>query len=335
MKNIALSFIAISSFVCISTVVAAPNVDKPGQLIFRIKLAPIGGEMLVTDIRVNPEELDRIRLNHPGVPRDEVAPCLTDGAFFSPKYSRVDELRELRIAPEEVIEGRSGYGVIRSYPLQVIPNTGEPFVAMSRFPGDVAQHWGICLATGELGKFARGFENLTMRAVNSTAVMQVRTLEVMALKNIDQKEAEDLKAAEVEDFIKAKETGTLEAITRFVIQYTFADIGNLIPSAEKQRKQLVDAANAPIVAEQARQRAEQSRQQVERARQFEQASNAFRASIQAGAESNCGPVLEIKNNLVKIYHPVANYGNEHWIRKDVLFQAGVGCRFVNGTYQGK
>lgn len=59
----------------------------------------------------------------------------------------------------------------------------------------------------------------------------------------------------------------------------------------------------------------------------------FRKSISVGDESNCGPVIEIKGKLVKVAFAVANYGNEHWVRRDEIYPFGWGCRFVNGQYQ--
>lgn len=60
---------------------------------------------------------------------------------------------------------------------------------------------------------------------------------------------------------------------------------------------------------------------------------AFRKTLNEGAESNCGPIIEVKNKLVKVAFAVANYGNEHWIRRDEIYPSGYGCRFVNGQYQ--
>ena len=60
---------------------------------------------------------------------------------------------------------------------------------------------------------------------------------------------------------------------------------------------------------------------------------AFRKSISSGDESNCGPVIEVKGKLVKVAFAVANYGNEHWVRRDDIYPSGWGCRFVNGQYQ--
>lgn len=60
---------------------------------------------------------------------------------------------------------------------------------------------------------------------------------------------------------------------------------------------------------------------------------AFRKSIAGGDESNCGPIIEVKGKLVKVAVAVANYGNEHWVRRDEIYPSGWGCRFINGQYQ--
>lgn len=91
---------------------------------------------------------------------------------------------------------------------------------------------------------------------------------------------------------------------------------------ETQRKEAQAKAD-----EEKRQYEEQQRRQ--RMAQVE----AFRRSIRIETETNCGPVLEIKGALVKIYFPVANYGNEHWVRKELLFPPQWECRFFNGGYQ--
>lgn len=60
--------------------------------------------------------------------------------------------------------------------------------------------------------------------------------------------------------------------------------------------------------------------------------NAFRRSIRVETETNCGPVLEIRGALIKIYSPIRNYGNEHWIRKEQIFPPSYDCHFFNGNY---
>jgi hypothetical protein len=61
--------------------------------------------------------------------------------------------------------------------------------------------------------------------------------------------------------------------------------------------------------------------------------SAFRKSLSQGDETNCGSAIEVKGKLVKVAFAVANFGNEHWIRRDEVFPAGYECRFVNGQYQ--
>lgn len=60
---------------------------------------------------------------------------------------------------------------------------------------------------------------------------------------------------------------------------------------------------------------------------------AFRGNIKPEIDTNCGPVLEAKGSLVKVYFPVRDYGNEHWIKRDQLFPPDYGCKFVNGKYE--
>ncbi|MBF0609512.1 MAG: sel1 repeat family protein [Magnetococcales bacterium] len=59
----------------------------------------------------------------------------------------------------------------------------------------------------------------------------------------------------------------------------------------------------------------------------------FRKTVQVGSETNCGPVIDIRDKLIKIYFPVKEYGNEHWIKKEQLFPPGYGCYFYNGQYE--
>lgn len=63
--------------------------------------------------------------------------------------------------------------------------------------------------------------------------------------------------------------------------------------------------------------------------------NALRANINkgvTGVKTNCGPVLETKGTLVKVYFGVKDYGNEHWIDVDRLFTSNYECRFIGGEY---
>ncbi len=76
-----------------------------------------------------------------------------------------------------------------------------------------------------------------------------------------------------------------------------------------------------------REKAEAARQANERKRVA-----AFRKSLKEGDETNCGPVIEAKKNLIKVAFAVSNYGNEHWIRRDEIFPSNYDCSFYNGNY---
>ena len=59
----------------------------------------------------------------------------------------------------------------------------------------------------------------------------------------------------------------------------------------------------------------------------------FQSAIKIGIETNCGPIVDIKSDMIKVYFPVQNYGTEQWIRRDEIFPPSAPCRFLNGKYQ--
>jgi len=83
-----------------------------------------------------------------------------------------------------------------------------------------------------------------------------------------------------------------------------------------------DAAAKQKLVEEAKQRKEQ-----------QELITNWRKRLTEGEETNCGPVVEVKGKLVKVAFAVANYGNEHWIRRDQILPTSYDCRFINGQYQ--
>lgn len=61
--------------------------------------------------------------------------------------------------------------------------------------------------------------------------------------------------------------------------------------------------------------------------------DSFRKTLKEGDDTNCGPVIEVKSKLVKVSNAVANYGNEHWLKRDQIFPLGYTCNWFNGEYQ--
>lgn len=142
------------------------------------------------------------------------------------------------------------------------------------------------------------------------------------------------------DFQSAKTSRQLE---QFIAAYGSWDPDGLVSEAAKavpgtraeehRVSQQRLAAEARAEADRKR-RAEEARRREQERRQVELARiSRLRDGLSVGTETNCGPVLEVRSNLVKIYFPVSGYGNEHWLRKNEVFPAGSGCRFVNGRYQ--
>lgn len=144
-------------------------------------------------------------------------------------------------------------------------------------------------------------------------------------------------------------SGAVADLNVFIEKYSAYDPESLVPKAilrlksarikeeeDRQRRILAEAK-----AEDERQRIERRKQHIaqemarialEEREKSLRAANAFRRTIAVGVETNCGPVLELRGELVKVYFPVMDYGNEHWIRRSELFDSTHGCRFVNGRY---
>lgn len=114
-------------------------------------------------------------------------------------------------------------------------------------------------------------------------------------------------------------------LDRFIATYSDNDPDNLIPMAIGRRENL---ASMELAAQQ-RLEAQAATREAARAEQVQ----AFRQSLAIGVETNCGPVIETRSDMVKVYSPVSGYGNEHWLRRDELFPSHFGCRFLNGRYQ--
>ena len=58
----------------------------------------------------------------------------------------------------------------------------------------------------------------------------------------------------------------------------------------------------------------------------------FEASVKVGTRTNCGPVLRLRAGMAKVYSPVKDYGNEHWISVRTLAPPADDCSFMNGQY---
>lgn len=148
-------------------------------------------------------------------------------------------------------------------------------------------------------------------------------------------------------FLEAKSAEEFEAFVKRYSSYQYAS--TLIPIAQKnidslkeqeQKRKDLEAKNARIYE----QKIQKSEKQLEREnealadleekaiRNFQKSVSNFRKTIKKGVETNCGTVLDVKGASVKVYFPVKNVGDEHWIDTNKIFPKSHGCRFVNGNY---
>ena len=58
----------------------------------------------------------------------------------------------------------------------------------------------------------------------------------------------------------------------------------------------------------------------------------FRDNLQAGINTNCGPILHAEGGWVRIQKVVDGFGDVHWIPQDKVFPPGFDCNFKNGEY---
>ncbi len=111
--------------------------------------------------------------------------------------------------------------------------------------------------------------------------------------------------------------------------FALVDFDNLAAGARDKVAKYVAAQNAQAAAaEQARVKA-----QADRLAAFEKKMAPWRKALKTGSATNCGPVLEAKGQLVKVYAPVKDYGNEHWLDRGTLYMPGERCFFLNGVYR--
>lgn len=129
-----------------------------------------------------------------------------------------------------------------------------------------------------------------------------------------------------------KAAATRMDFSSFVDTYSKNDPDNLVPSARKRIRE-IDALEVERAKQEKIRNDLAAKQAAEQYKKEMMQLAVFRKSLADGDETNCGPVIESKGKLVKVSFAVSGYGNEHWIRRDEIYPASYGCRFVNGQYR--
>ncbi|MFA5234850.1 MAG: hypothetical protein WC390_10660 [Sulfurimonas sp.] len=144
------------------------------------------------------------------------------------------------------------------------------------------------------------------------------------------------KAVTVDEFNNViEECSSLEDANRFV---TLSILNrNAIIKREKAEGKTRNTKKSPQRARIMPQQIDKNANEIELIEQramhnFTKNIEKFRQTLKAGAETNCGKIIEMKKSAVKVHYPLKNYGDEHWIDFDKVFPKGHGCRFVKGKY---
>jgi hypothetical protein len=130
------------------------------------------------------------------------------------------------------------------------------------------------------------------------------------LPDVEAKETAEALALYRHTFDSASTASDFEA---FISKYQGNDPDNLVPRVQNKLKSII--AQKDVEQKQARKEL-----------------TKWQNDLQVGDDTNCGEVLELRRGLVKVNFPVENYGNEHWIKKNLIRKPGTGCGFINGNY---
>lgn len=143
-----------------------------------------------------------------------------------------------------------------------------------------------------------------------------------------------------------KEIVTAADARNFITTYASYDPDTLVPRVRDIERSLAKKEETEIaqkrleaetrrqaeIFEQARSAREQAAAAEARAQEHKRLV-AWRSRIRVESKTNCGPVIEVKGNLIKVYAPVANYSSEHWLERDTLFPPEYNCSWYNGNYR--
>ena len=172
------------------------------------------------------------------------------------------------------------------------------------------------------------FEAPMCEAPDADTVLFMATVkDTPAAERTCQRELEDfyVMAAEPEPGITREVfTAALAADGYKTARRTAAEAAARVLAEQTRRAQFDAAAAASLERQRLADIAMRERRQA--------AGIAFRKTLRVGVKTNCGPVLEMREDLVKVYFPLAGYGNEHWLDRNTVFPASDDCEFRDGRY---
>ncbi len=179
-----------------------------------------------------------------------------------------------------------------------------------------------------------------LEAVEEANLFSFINDEMHRLANVkDQQEIELAKIKKRRNYRRTfNEAKTSTDYTNFINRYQNYDPDLLVNQAIQLRdvaltKELeAEARRQAEAAERERERKQQRLKEQKRIERIKTFASTYRKSFKVGVETNCGPIVALNGDMVKIYAPVQGYGNEHWIHREKLYHPVVGCNFLNGHY---
>lgn len=85
-------------------------------------------------------------------------------------------------------------------------------------------------------------------------------------------------------------------------------------------------------AEEARQAKLEEKMRKERERKELASLAQFRGKLEIGADTHCGPIIDIKGPMIKVAVnvPLSGYGTEAWLKRGEIYTPAYGCHNLNG-----
>lgn len=262
-------------------------------------------------------------------------PCVRDGVIFSTEYE-LSDIKKLTIDrshpavtdPKYIINGipyAGTLGVSAFYPLVVETVGGVKF---STIPARTIEGsaWKICNKADHI-THVYALKELDIH-ISEGVDYSIPTMGISDLSILRDEDVQAINAEAEKDIASITPQSSIEAITNILGKYRSLNVSSV---AEKLSPLYQEKSKAQR-SEFEKHVAEFQAAKQDAAKSKEASRQAMIKSLKVGDDTNCGPVLEVRQGLVKVYRPVQNFGNEHWIKAGKLSLPGEACTFVNGEY---
>lgn len=300
------------------------------------RLTDITGTIFyVSKISIPEDEISRL-VNAWGKMTKEMVPCVAvHTTIFNRTEYYLEEINALQIDkddPRMSTPQKYGYGTEVYYPYKVTLPSGEAYTTTTAKANGGFGPWLACHPSDKSKWYAREVRTLWISPVHNEGPVSLNTVRIAEIKSVSFEEALALKESEWREYSNLLAgNAPAKAWVAFLSKYKYADFAHISDDAKEKLATAAKAEQEELLFQQRKKEAQLATVEADN----EARRKTFRSNLKEGDQTNCGPVIELKKDLVKVYFPVANYGNEHWLRREIVYMSGEGCRFINGQYVGK